>query len=136
LTTIHASGLAAPATAQSFRNLDENGVDLTLGDYVMSFTEGSIGSGPAELALVRRDVTNRPTQWDKLTFHITGSGGSTLVTIGREGGYVDKFTGSGLANAKANGGTLTRSNPAYYTYQLADGTSITFENPSGGDSEG
>jgi hypothetical protein len=46
---------AAPAAAQAptFRNLDPNGVDLVKGDFLTSFPEGSIGSGEAELALLR-----------------------------------------------------------------------------------
>src|ERR1700755_3090411 len=43
---------AAPAHAQAgklHRAPDANGVDLTWGDYVMRFKEGSIGSGEAEL---------------------------------------------------------------------------------------
>ncbi|MES2444197.1 MAG: RHS repeat-associated core domain-containing protein [Pseudomonadota bacterium] len=136
LTTILASGLAAPVYAQSFRNLDGNGVDLTRGDYVMSFTEGSIGSGPAELALVRRNLTHLPAQWDSIYFLRSGSGGGTVVLIGRPGGYVDKFTGTGLANAKADGATLTQVDPHTYTHQAADGTITTFEDPTGGDAEG
>lgn len=75
LSTSLVSGLAAPALAQApeYRNLDANGVDLTKGDFVMSFKEGSIGSGPAELALVRRNVTHKPTQWDQLSFRRTAA---------------------------------------------------------------
>ncbi|MBO9712640.1 RHS repeat-associated core domain-containing protein [Sphingomonas sp.] len=135
ITTILASGLVAPAMAQTYRNLDANGVDLTLGDFVMAFPEGAIGSGPGELALVRRDTSNNPTQWDKILFTRTGSGTSTVVTIRREGGYVDKFTNVGLVNAKGNGATLTMTDNAHYTYQTADGTTITFLDPTGGDGD-
>src|SRR4051812_38566308 len=65
---------AAPALAQSspaFRNLDANGVDLTQGDFLTSFSEGSVGSGAASLALLRMAGHYGPTgfsgtsQWDR-----------------------------------------------------------------------
>ena len=40
---------AAAQTAREHRALDSNGVDLTHGDFVLSFVEGSIGSGEAQL---------------------------------------------------------------------------------------
>ena len=45
------TALTAPAlaqTAQQFRQPDANGVDVTHGDYLMNFVEGSIGSGDSE----------------------------------------------------------------------------------------
>lgn len=130
-TSILASGVAAPALGQDYRNLDENGVDLVRGDLLFSFKEGSIGSGEAELALVRQTGHSESTQWDAITFLKAG----TTVTIGREGRYVDRFTGAGLGAAKANGATLTKVAEWLYEYRAADGTLIVFDNPTGGDSE-
>ncbi|MBO9715036.1 RHS repeat domain-containing protein [Sphingomonas sp.] len=58
-----------------------------------------------------------------------------MITIGREDGTGDRFTGLSYTNAKANGAVLTQTDAAHYVYRTADGTTILFENPSGGDSE-
>jgi predicted carbohydrate-binding protein with CBM5 and CBM33 domain len=51
------TALGTPALAQSvssptFRQTDENSVDLVRGDVVTSLTEGSIGSGETALTLL------------------------------------------------------------------------------------
>src|SRR4051812_13209205 len=78
------AGFASPAEAQSsaptFRSLDANGVDLTRGDFLTSFPEGSIGSGEAELALLRMigatGTNGSPgySQWDHIVLNIVSSG--------------------------------------------------------------
>jgi RHS repeat-associated protein len=139
LSTILCSGLAAPAFAQSspsFRNLDSNGVDLTIGDFVMAFEEGSIGSDDAKLALMRQNNGKYPSQWDGYSFSLTVSGSNTTVVIGQAGRYVERFTksagSSSFTSSKQNGATLvvTGSN---YIYQAADGAKITFSNAYGYD---
>jgi hypothetical protein len=81
---------AAPAAAQSsptYRNLDSNGVDLVRGDFLTSFPEGSIGSGEAELALLRMvgatgsNGTAGSSQWDHILFNIVSSGTLPRVHI-------------------------------------------------------
>ncbi len=135
LTTILCSGFAVPALAQSppFRNLDANGVDLTLGDVVLSFTEGSIGSGQSELALVRQNSGNYPLQWDGYTFSRTVSGTTATIMVGQAGRYFDYFTGpaggTSWSPTKANGATLTLAS-GVYTYQAAGGTTVTFVDPT------
>ena len=58
LTTILASGLAAPAMAQSpHPNLDANGVDLTDGTFNLRLPIASVGSGQAEMPLAMDLVT-------------------------------------------------------------------------------
>ena len=133
LSTVLCSGLAAPALAQSapaFRQVDENGVDLVQGDFRMSFKEGSIGSGRGELALVRRNATLAPYDWDQVTFFKSGSGSGATYRIGLPGGTSDTFTGAFLTAAKHNGATLTRNNSWDYTYTAADGTEINFTDPT------
>src|ERR1041384_1685185 len=74
---------AQQATPQKFRNVDANGVGLTWGDFVMNFTEGSIGSGDARLALVRMapwrdgayDANSNNLDWDRIWLSQTLSGG-------------------------------------------------------------
>ncbi|MDG5488829.1 hypothetical protein NYR55_09405 [Sphingomonas sp. BGYR3] len=69
LFATHSTVLEQGQVAQHrFRQLDENGVDLTHGDFIMAFREASIGSGDAELDLFRRNATNRSTDWELLKF--------------------------------------------------------------------
>ena len=133
LSTVLCSGLAAPVLAQTalpYRQIDENGVDLVQGDFVMSFKEGSIGSGRGELALVRRNASLAPYDWDRITFRKSGSGAGAIYTVGLPGGVGDTFTGSLLTAAKRNGATLTRNTSYSYTYMAADGTRIEFNDPT------
>src|SRR5260221_9089516 len=80
-TTAVSGLIAQPAVAQvyqpqKFRQLDGNGVDVTWGDYVMSFVEGSIGSGEAKFELVRNaqyrsgsyDNNSNNLSWDRIWF--------------------------------------------------------------------
>ncbi|HLL58417.1 MAG TPA: hypothetical protein VK391_00810, partial [Allosphingosinicella sp.] len=88
-STAYCGLTAAPAAAQSnaqpaYRALDENGVDLTHGDFVLSFLEGSIGSGEGELALVRERLGNDPSSWDgiRLTESVAYNGHLLTVSFG------------------------------------------------------
>jgi len=128
--TFYSAVAAAPAAAQSaptFRTLDPNGVDLVKGDFLTSFPEGSIGSGEAELVLLRMvgaiggNGTLGTSQWDRMIFNITSSG--TYVDFGSR---VDKFPG-----AESRGSSLAGSDDSYF-YRSADGTVIAFGNPTSG----
>jgi hypothetical protein len=127
------SGVAATsASAQSsptFRTLDPNGVDLVKGDFLSSFPEGSIGSGEAELALLRMvgaigsNGTRGSSQWDHILFNLTST--AAYVDFGSRN---DKFPG-----AESRGAALSGSG-ADYQYRSPDGTVIAFTDPSpGGD---
>jgi len=132
--TFYSVVAAAPAAAQAptaptFRNLDGNGVDLARGDFLTSFPEGSVGSGEAELALLRMvgaigtNGTTGSSQWDHMLFSISGS--NAYVDFGSR---VDAFPG-----AESRGAALTGSD-GDYQYRSADGTVIAFGNPTtGGD---
>lgn len=123
-----ALALNAPANAQiepPYRNWDENGVDLVQGDFELSFKEGSIGSGAAELSMMRFGAGTASSQWDRITYHATRSGGVTTVRIGLPNGSFEKFENN--VNTKANGGTLVGG-----TYTSADGTKIDFVDPTSG----
>lgn len=119
-----------PAHAQSaptFRNLDANGVDIVQGDFLTSFSEGSIGSGAAMLDL-RRLVGNfqstpfsGTSQWDQMMLEVVGT-----TTYVYSNGRKDTFPG-----AESRGSTLTGTgNDLFYTTR--DGTVIEFGDPSGG----
>jgi len=116
------TALAAPAwaqtTAPTFRTLDDNGVDLVKGDFVIGLVEGSIGSGDAELVLRRTGAgTASTSQWDQFGFINTG----TTKVVGLAG-RSDFFPG-----AEARGATLTGSGGAY-NYTAPDGTVVAFTN--------
>lgn len=122
--------LTAPAIAQSepaYRNLDANGVDLTHGDYRVTFTEASLGSGETELALIRAAGGQESfTTWDRLRFRRVSTISSFIYFVGNNT-RSDSFHSSG-ASLQANGATLTKSGGGY-THQAADGTVTTFTNP-------
>ena len=93
------TALAPPAWAQLspyplYRNLDENGVDLVRGDYILSLKEGSIGSGVAELPLIRTSGSASQHQWDRYTFDRSVSGSNVTIRIGMPGGFYEQFTGT------------------------------------------
>ncbi|MEA3052855.1 MAG: hypothetical protein QOG72_1758 [Sphingomonadales bacterium] len=129
-TTAYCGLSAQPAAAQAgsptFRNLDPNGVDLVLGDFLTGFPEGSIGSGEAELALFRMvgatGSNGSPgfSQWDHILLNATAAG--TWVDFGSRS---DRFPG-----AESRGATLTGSGAARQ-YRAPDGTIIAFTDPTG-----
>ena len=134
-TTAYCGLTAQPALAQAarqYRTLDSNGVDLTHGDFLVALVEGSIGSGEAELPLVRTGVWNGGAlnsnghQWDRIRFDQTplGSGFRYTVAIG---GRSETFDGTGTI---FSGSSLTGSGGAF-TYRTADGTQILFGDPTG-----
>jgi YD repeat-containing protein len=127
---------AAAQTARQHRAPDSNGVDLTHGDFVMAFTEGSIGSGEAGLALVRTGVwtpaASNGHEWDGVILvQDSGSGpvnndvylGSTLVPFHNSGTSPD-------GSATLTGGGSS------YAYRSADGTEIDFGDPTGNSEPG
>jgi RHS repeat-associated protein len=128
-------GVAAPASAQvtspTYRNFDPNGVDLVKGDFLTSFPEGSIGSGEAELALLRMlgatgsNGTTGSSQWDHMLFTLTSS--NAFVDFGSR---VDKFPG-----AESRGASLAGSGDSYQ-YRSPDGTLVAFTDPSPGGGDG
>jgi RHS repeat-associated protein len=136
LATTAAAGLtASPARAQAahtYRQLDANGVDLTWGDFLASFTEGSIGSGEAELALVRTGVWVAGTfpgnghQWDHIQFTQGVNGGVPIYSV-TQGSSSEIFPTTGTI---ASGSSLDGSGGSF-TYTMRDGTVIAFGDPSG-----
>jgi RHS repeat-associated protein len=142
VTTILASGLAAPALAQTppaYRNLDGNGIDLTHGDRVWTFVEGTIGAGKAELPLVRRTTSAKePSTWDAVTFERsvtpTMGGYASTIIISTGWGESERFTTPNIHTTaytaeKKNGSTVGGTG-GYYVYTSASGRTITFSDPS------
>ncbi|HEX8380578.1 MAG TPA: hypothetical protein VF619_08530, partial [Allosphingosinicella sp.] len=120
---------AAPAHAQSaarqHRAPDANGVDLTWGDYLMRFTEGSIGAGEAELALVRTGVRTGTAEngheWDGVLFVQDRSSGVERNNVFL-GPVVETFAGA----TSSPRGSVLGGGGGSYTYTRSDGTSIAF----------
>jgi len=134
-TTAYCGMTAQPAQAQvfqpqKFRQLDSNGVDVTWGDYVTNFVEGSIGSGQAKLELIRNaqwrggptDTSSNNLNWDRI--FLTQGTGSIDINIGSR---FEQFTSTG---SLPSGSTLSGGGDSY-TYQTADGTTIEFGDPTG-----
>lgn len=121
-TTSLASPAFAQTSAPTFRNLDANGVDLTRGDFLTSFPEGSVGSGEAALALLRMvgatssSGSRGTSQWDNILLNAIQNNG-IYVDFGSRS---DKFPG-----AELRGATLSGSGTAY-EYRAPDGTVIDF----------
>ena len=126
--------LATPALAQNtkipsaYKNIDENGVDLTDGSFNFSLVEGSIGSGEGLLSLIRYDAGGSSLDnWEGLALHIEG--GTATVSLGDRS---ETFTANstGFSANQANGATLIGSG-SYYRYRNARGTEIVFTSPTG-----
>jgi RHS repeat-associated protein len=126
---------AAAQTPREHRALDSNGVDLTHGDFVMAFVEGSIGSGDGELALVRTrigsgngswHVSSGGHQWDLL--YLTRSVGTagTIFSVNKDDRY-ELFNGLGTL---PTGSSLTAAGAEHH-YRTADGTLVVFGDPTG-----
>jgi RHS repeat-associated protein len=122
-------------SAPPYRNLDANGVDLTLGDLVVTFPEGSIGSGDATLALNRIISDGSMTSnWDNYGFKLVRSGSTVTITISRPDFKSDTFSMPALGSSTTtnpNGTSLTRDiNAPDYVYTMKDGTAVSFINPN------
>jgi RHS repeat-associated protein len=119
-----ASALTPPAP---YLNADENGVDLVTGLFTTNITEGSIGSGPGALSLVRiwAGDAGWVSNWGGGLEVRTVSGVSTIYI--QVGAVSDTFSvsGSTYTSLKGNGSTLSKSG-INYIYTAADGTVIRF----------
>ncbi|HYI49646.1 MAG TPA: hypothetical protein VEX35_14400, partial [Allosphingosinicella sp.] len=133
------TALTQPAmaqTAQEHRALDANGVDLTHGDFVApAVPEGSIGSGEAELALIRQGVwvtggvNSNGHQWDRIWLgqQPAGGGGSTLtVNLGER---FEHFSSTGVISPRT--GSSLSGGGGSIDYRTADGAVVTFADPAG-----
>lgn len=131
LTTTLCSGLAAPAFAQIappiHTSVDANGVDLISGNYVTTITEGSIGSGPGAVSLLRARMgqSDWVDNWTGGLFQQTTNGTTTVYAI--QGSTAEAFTqnGSLYTSVSGDGASLTLSG-SIYTLKEADGTTITY----------
>ncbi len=133
-TTCLSTFFVSPALAQTtdipsaYKNIDENGVDLTDGSFNFSLVEGSIGSGEGLLSLIRYDADGSSLDnWEGLALHVED--GTVTVLLGnRSEAFADN--GTGFVSEQGNGATLTGSGNSF-TYRNADGTQIMFGKADG-----
>jgi RHS repeat-associated protein len=123
--SVTSSGKAQPA--QAHRQPDGNGVDVTYGDFLLAFTEGSIGSGQGQLSLVRTGVWDASAnlnghQWDWIAFQRTPHTGASDTYAVNIHGRSEVFTGTGTL---PSGSSLSGSGNDF-VYHTADGTTIEF----------
>lgn len=116
-----------------FRQFDDNGVDVTHGDFLLDFEEASIGSGDARLALTRRNGSSRGYDWDHVELQISndmsgGTYGPLIFSVLTGDGTKHTFRrnmGTTFIPIKADGAKLTGSGDMY-TYTSPRGDKITF----------
>ncbi|HEX6377211.1 MAG TPA: RHS repeat-associated core domain-containing protein [Allosphingosinicella sp.] len=120
----------AEAQTRAHRQLDANGVDLAYGDFVMSFVEGSIGSGESELTLRRNAVwilgNTNTHEWDRITFRQLPITGGTRYVVG-VGAIEETFDRTGNL---PSGSSLSGSG-ASFVYRTGDGTQVAFDGTIG-----
>ncbi|HEX5182072.1 MAG TPA: RHS repeat-associated core domain-containing protein [Allosphingosinicella sp.] len=128
----------ALATPPRFQTLDQNDVDLVTGGFVYTMAEGSIGSGPGAVTLMRLPGTSygRTDQYSGRLYKDSSSG--TALMVVELGTIADTFTISGTTytSTKANGGTLTTDGTGNYTYTAPDGTKIYYVSTDSSDGSG
>ena len=132
------TALVSPAFAQTtslppvYKNIDENGVDLTDGKFNLSLLEGSVGTGAGELALISEWGNWAADNFDRRLSRSVATGSAVIdVFIGSRR---RRFTGSSSATSftsmQADGSTLTKSGPSEYYFTDADGTVTAFGAPA------
>ena len=137
LSTILASGLAAPAFAQTaapepYRNNDEHGVDLVTGSFNIDMEEGSIGPANGGVKMVRYyGQSGYRDNWSG-DLRKTMEGATEVVTI-NFGKISERFTKQGgvWVSARGQGATLTETiADNEFVYRAADGSSVTYKSPT------
>jgi RHS repeat-associated protein len=129
LTTILASGIAAPAFGQTLADIspspdpvvDARGVDVTAGNVAIS----PEARGRPDLGFP--DAWNPKKGYENFYGVVGNYGSDKIVSIhGKKHRFVP--SGGGFVSADADGSTLTMtSSPEKYTYTSADGTVYQFE---------
>lgn len=140
LALLASSALAFPALAQQalpqeFVQVDENGVDVTTGQFFFSLVEGSVGDDDGGVSLVRywAGQAGWTDNWSGVAFQTTLNGQPVVyVSFGPDADTFD-VTPNGYVSRKGNGATLTGS-AGGYTYTDRDGTTIDYNGlePDGG----
>jgi RHS repeat-associated protein len=127
-----ASLAAAPAIGQSaapprFQEVDENGVDLISGRFVLELEEGSIGSGEGAVRLTRTQRNDYGVLDGWSAVLVTSVVGGVPRAVAYFGDRSETFNQSGgtWQPLNANGATLTATS-AGLLYRASDGTAFAF----------
>lgn len=109
----------------TYSNVDENGVDMSLGIFSYSAPFLSIGSGAAGGLSYGPSTLNGQWAADNYFGLAKQTGGGASVSFG---GMTEYFTlsGSTYTSSQGSGATLT-FNGTYYVYTRSGGTVITFD---------
>lgn len=131
MSTALCSGWAAPAFAQIVHpihtSVDDNGVDLINGNFVITILEGSIGSGKGGVSLTRTRFGQGSwaDNWSGGLFFQTANGVTKAYAI--QGSISEGFTQTavGFQSISGDGSTLTASGNTY-TLTTSNGTKILY----------
>jgi RHS repeat-associated protein len=132
--------ISTPALAQIkgsgtvFKQVDDNGVDVTSGAYELQIPLGSIG-GTSPGALNLTEYLSGSSGYSlQAYFRRTQSGTQATIRI-TFGAFSETFTGAATATSftsdQGSGATLTKVSAEQYTYRAADGSTASFTWPSG-----
>jgi len=121
----------AQGTSTIFKQLDENGVDVSSGDYNLAIPLGSLGQG--RLSLVEY-LSGSHGYNLSLYFHRLESGSNVTLSV-ITGASREEFTGLKTATTftsnQGTGAVLTKVNASEYLLTAADGTKMLFTWPGG-----
>lgn len=131
------SAIASPALAQiqgsgtSFKQVDENGVDVSSGAYDLAIPLGSLGQGRLSLS----ELMSGSQGFSLQTYFYRQESGSNVSIKVIFGGSEETFTGAKAAtsftSSIGSGAVLTKVNPSEYLHTASDGTRTLFTWPFG-----
>lgn len=128
--TAISSLIAVPALADSpHPNIDENGVDLTVGGFSLELPIASIGSGAAALPLIAYDGNRDNYSQIFATQSVSGSTTHIVINLGPRFDNFSSVDGF-AASSRGTGATLTLGSGGSLVYRELDGTTTTFGNPA------
>jgi RHS repeat-associated protein len=128
---------STPAWSQAaqpsvYQHIDGNGVDLTDGSFNFALTEGTIGSGPGAIALVRYQGVAGESDSLSVRFSRTVASGTATIALifgNRRETFSGPASATSFASSQGSGATLTRISASEYRYTAADGTVATYGPP-------
>lgn len=131
------TAFASPAFAQAqgtttiFKQVDENGVDVSSGAYELAIPLGSLGQG--RLSLVEH--LSGSQGYNLSSYFSRSESGSNVTFSVTTGALREEFTGLKTAtsfnSSQGTGAVLTKVNASEYHLTAADGTKMLFTWPGG-----
>jgi RHS repeat-associated protein len=126
-------GQSSSSQASIYKNVDENGVDLTDGTFHFSILEGSVGTGEMELALASRWGGYAGDNFVRRLSRSVTSGVATIsIVIGEQRQeFKGPASGTSFISQQGTGTTVTKLSASQYRLTHRDGTSTDFGMPNG-----